>query len=41
LKVLELRHAVGQTRSTSGGGTGAGLTGLSKNIYAEVMIWKI
>ena len=40
-KVLELRHVVGQTRNTSGGGTGAGLTGVSKNIYAEVMIWKI
>ena len=39
-KGFTLRHYVGQTRNDSGGGTSfAG--GGSKNIYAEVMIWKV
>ncbi len=39
-KGFTLRHYVGQTRNDSGGGTGF-TAGGSKNIYAEVMIWKI
>lgn len=38
-KVLELRHKVGQTRNTSGGGTGFG-NGYT-DVYANVMIWKV
>jgi len=39
-KGFTLRHYVGQTKNDSGGGTSfAG--GGSKNIYAEVMIWKV
>jgi hypothetical protein len=39
-KGFTLRHYVGQTRNDSGGGTGFSGGG-SKNIYAEVMIWKV
>jgi len=38
-KVLELRHKVGQTRNTSGGGTGFG-NGYT-DVYANVMLWKV
>jgi hypothetical protein len=39
-KGFTLRHYVGQTRNDSGGGTSFSGGG-SKNIYAEVMIWKV
>ena len=38
-KGFTLRHYVGQTRNTSGGGTGFG-NGFV-DVYAEVMIWKV
>ena len=39
-KGFTLRHYVGQTKTSSGGGTSFSGGG-SKNIYAEVMIWKV